>query len=183
MAVPAIDAVHHDRRFRSMLRIARSTLSSFAVALTVLISVPLEAKRRPTLRHSRTTDRSSSAGFRPAPATGPWRPHPHRAVLRDGEAEWASSAQEEFRQFVDAARHRPRFPDGSDADQGRRSVAGRRQRHHQGAIVRSHSARSLRQLQQEQSEAFSVIREIYMEQFEQESVLRIDDPYIVWASF
>ncbi len=27
------------------------------------------------------------------------------------------------------------------------------------------------------------IRELYTSQFEQESVLRVDDPFIVWASF
>jgi hypothetical protein len=36
---------------------------------------------------------------------------------------------------------------------------------------------------QKSSQRIDKIRELYVEKFEQQSVLRVDDPFVVWVSF
>jgi hypothetical protein len=89
--------------------------------------------------------------------------------------------EEEFRIFLDQE-VTPRFPDGLTVVSGDGQFRGA-----DGAIVKEdsfvlillHPVENWR----ESSKRIEQIRQLYMTQFQQESVLRVDDPLSVWVSF
>ena len=87
----------------------------------------------------------------------------------------------EFREFVD--RHvTPRFPDGLTL------IKGDGQFRNEGAIVIKEQSFVLILLYpfdtlDESFRRIEHIRILYKQEFDQQSVVRVDDPYIVWVSF
>lgn len=89
--------------------------------------------------------------------------------------------EEEFRAFLDAE-ITPRFPDGLTLLKGDGQFRGS-----DGTIVKEQSFVLVLLYpldgQRESSRRIDRIRELYLEQHQQESVLRVDDPFLVWVSF
>jgi hypothetical protein len=89
--------------------------------------------------------------------------------------------EEQFRQFVDEY-VTPRFPDGLTVLEGDGQFRGE-----SGVIVKEQSFVLILLYPYEaladRSKRIERIRLLYKRYFDQESVLRVDDPFIVWVSF
>jgi hypothetical protein len=89
--------------------------------------------------------------------------------------------QEEFLAFLDQE-VTPRFPDGLTLLQGDGQFRGE-----DGTIIKEHSFVLILlypvETVKESSGRIETIRVLYEEQFQQESVLRVDDPLTVWVRF
>jgi hypothetical protein len=87
----------------------------------------------------------------------------------------------EFKQFLDEE-VTPRFPDGLTVLKGFGQF-----RESDGKIVQESSFVLIllypRETLRDSSGKIEAIRTIYKQRFEQESVLRVDDPHAVWVSF
>jgi hypothetical protein len=163
-----------------MLYVVQKTLGSLAIALTMLLSTPVEARQqletqiqtqeRPVVR--RRIPEAARKGAVPFVRTelffGTARP--------DGVV-----TEEEFRSFIDLEVTR-RFPDGLTVLKGDGQFRG------QDNIIIKEASFVLILLYpyegfDKSSQRIQRIRDLYKEQFGQESVLRVDDPYLVWVSF
>ena len=159
-----------------MRRMIVRSLSTIAVTVSIFVSLPAAAQNgaqhgpRPVMR-------------RPIPA----------AALR-GSADFVRTelffgtakpegvvTDEEFREFLDRI-ITPRFPDGLTLLKGNGQFRGE-----DGVIVKEDSfvLILLYPLEdfRESSRKIDVIRERYKDEFQQESVLRVDDPFAVRVSF
>ena len=87
----------------------------------------------------------------------------------------------EFREFVDLEVTR-RFPDGLTVLKGDGQFRGEDNVLIKGAVVRAHPLVSVQKPQEEHPENRSHPR-AYKDRFQQQSVLRVDDPFVVWVSF
>jgi hypothetical protein len=89
--------------------------------------------------------------------------------------------EEEFRAFVDE-KVTPRFPDGLTVLKGDGQFKGE-----DGVTIKEQSFVLIllypSDTYKESSRKIERIREAYTTKFEQESVLRVDDPFLVWVSF
>jgi hypothetical protein len=93
----------------------------------------------------------------------------------------APVTEQEFRDFVDAV-ITPRFPDGLTvikADGQFRGESGDTIKEASYVLILLYDADD----QKDGSRKINEIRRIYMKQHSQESVLRVDDPFLVWVSF
>ena len=87
----------------------------------------------------------------------------------------------EFRKFVDEC-VTPRFPDGLTLLKGDGQFRGEANvtvRDRSFVLILLYPSDNFDQ----SSQSIERIRTLYKEQFAQESVLRVDDPYVVWVSF
>lgn len=89
--------------------------------------------------------------------------------------------EEEFKAFVDSE-VTPRFPDGLTLLKGDGQFRGEDE-----VVIKEQSFVLILLYPYEtfskSSQKIQELRELYKFQFEQESVLRVDDPFIVWVSF
>lgn len=89
--------------------------------------------------------------------------------------------EEEFRAFIDAE-VTPRFPDGLTVLKGDGQFKGS-----DGVIVKEQSFVLILlyplEGRKESSKRVDLIRQLYMQQHQQQSVLRVEDPFLVWVSF
>lgn len=89
--------------------------------------------------------------------------------------------EEEFRKFIDE-KVTPRFPDGLTVLKGDGQFRGE-----DNITIKEQSFLLILLYPQESftksSQKIERIRELYKDQFAQESVLRVDDPFTVWVSF
>jgi len=164
-----------------MFRDRRRVLGLLALTLTVLISGPQAQTQAQTQTQTQTQDRPAVRRHIPQAARhGATRFV--RTELFFGTAKSVGAVtEEEFRGFVDAE-VTPRFPDGLTVIKGDGQFRGQ-----DNVVVKEQSfvlillyppdgfATSSREIER--------IRELYKQQFDQESVLRVDDPFLVWVSF
>jgi hypothetical protein len=89
--------------------------------------------------------------------------------------------EEEFRAFVDQV-ITPRFPDGLTVLKGDGQF-----RLDDGTVIKEQSFVVIllyaSETQKESSRKVEVVRQLYLNMHDQESVLRVDDPFFVWVSF
>jgi Protein of unknown function (DUF3574) len=163
-----------------MLYVVRRTFSWLALTVTMLGSAPTEAGQSarlaievpPRAAVQRRVPEGARAGPLPFVRTelyfGTARP--------DGVV-----SEEEFRTFLDAE-ITPRFPDGLTLLKGDGQFRGE-----DDAIIKEQSFVLVLlypyESTQKSGQRIQHIRETYKEQFGQQSVLRVDDPFIVWVSF
>lgn len=163
-----------------MLHAARSALSALLLALTTVAPGLTDARQEQDVRIQ--TD-GRTVIQRPAPEGARTGAQPFvRTELYFGTARPDGVVTEaEFRDFVD--RHvTPRFPDGLTVLKGDGQF-----RDEDNTVIKEQSfvlillypydtlGRGSRRIER--------IRTLYKEAFDQESVLRVDDPFIVWVSF
>jgi uncharacterized protein DUF3574 len=164
-----------------MLQRSRRTFGAAAIALAMLISGSVEARQLPdgqtqTQRQrplvQRRTPKSARSGVLPFA----------RTELFFGTAKVDGVVtEEEFRRFVDE-QVTPRFPDGLTVVKGDGQFKGE-----DGITIKEQSFVLILLYPQEtfvkSSQKIERIRDLYKDQFDQESVLRVDDPFVVWVSF
>jgi hypothetical protein len=163
-----------------MLYAVRRTLGFLALTVSMLGSAPTEAGQSaqaatevpPQATVQRRIPEGARAGALPFVRTelyfGSARPD---GVVTD----------EEFRMFLDTE-ITPRFPDGLTLLKGDGQFRG-----DDGVIIKEQSFVLVLlypyESTQKSGQRIQHIREIYKERFGQQSVLRVDDPFIVWVSF
>jgi hypothetical protein len=163
-----------------MLHVARSLLNALLVAMTTVATGPTEARPDQIVgieANGRTVVQ------RPAPIDGRKGAQPFvRTELYFGTARPDGIVTEqEFRHFVD---HHvtPRFPDGLTL------IKGDGQFRSEGSVVVKEQSFVLILLypydtRDECLRRIERIRFLYKQEFDQQSVVRVDHPFIVWVSF
>lgn len=167
-----------------MLRDRRRVLGLLALTLTVLTSGGLDA------RSGGDTDKGPQAQTQHHPVIRRRIPPPgRRAASRFVRTELffgtakpiGAVTEEEFRAFVDAE-VTPRFPDGLTVIKADGQFRGE-----DDVLVKEQSFVLILLYSPDgvvtSSRDIDTIRELYKQQFDQESVLRVDDPFLVWVSF
>jgi hypothetical protein len=163
-----------------MPHVAHRTLAPLAVVLAMLIPASIEARQQPGAQ-VQTQDRPFVQ--RRIPDAGRIGALPFvRTELFFGTAKPEGVVtEEEFRAFIDA-QVTPRFPDGLTLLKGDGQFRGR-----DNIIIKEQSFVLILLYPHEtfnkSSQKIQKIRDLYKAQFQQESVLRVDDPFIVWVSF
>jgi Protein of unknown function (DUF3574) len=175
-----------------MLRDRRRVLGLLALTLTVLTSGGLDARSggdaAKGLEARIQTQTQTQAQDRPVvrrripPAARRGASRFVRTELFFGTAKPIGAVtEEEFRAFVDAE-VTPRFPDGLTVIKGDGQFRGEDE-----VLVKEQSFVLILLYPPDgfvtSSREIDRIRELYKEQFAQESVLRVDDPFLVWVSF
>ena len=172
-----------------MLRNRRHVLGLLALTLTALTS-GLDARSREdaakgpqaqTQTQTQTQDRPVVRRRIP-PAARRGASRFVRTELFFGTAKPIGAVtEEEFRAFVDAE-VTPRFPDGLTVIKGDGQFRGE-----DDVLVKEQSFVLILLYPLDgfstSSREIDRIRELYKSQFDQESVLRVDDPFLVWVSF
>ena len=163
-----------------MLHVARSALNALLLALNTVAVGPTDVKLESSLL--READRQVVVQ-RPVPVGARTGSLPFvRTELYFGTAKPGGVVSEaEFLDFVD--RHvTPRFPDGLTLIKGDgqfRSDGNNIVKEQSFVLILlyPHDTRDegLRRIER--------IRTLYKDEFDQQSVVRVDDPYIVWVSF
>jgi hypothetical protein len=97
------------------------------------------------------------------------------------KADGSAVSEEDFRAFVDHV-ITPRFPDGLTVIKGDGQFRGE-----DGGVVKEQSFVVIllypAETRKNSSQRIEVIRQLYLNLHDQQSVLRVDDPYFVWVSF
>ena len=163
-----------------MLQVARSALNALLLALNTVAAGPTDPRLEPNLL--REVD-PHVVVQRPVPVAARTGSLPFvRTELYFGTAKPGGVVSEaEFLDFVD--RHvTPRFPDGLTLIKGDgqfRSDGNNIVKEQSFVLILlyPHDTRDegLRRIER--------IRTLYKDEFDQQSVVRVDDPYIVWVSF
>jgi hypothetical protein len=173
-----------------MLHPARRTLGSLALALTMLMSASIEARQQPNPQAQTQTQPQAQAQSqrrpfvqRRIPKAGRIGAAPFvRTELFFGTAKPDGVvSEEEFRSFVDLV-VTPLFPDGLTVEKADGQFRGADEvivKEQSFVIILLYPHETFR----ESSEKIESIRELYKDQFDQESVLRADDSFVVWVSF
>jgi hypothetical protein len=170
------------RRDRSLLimHISRRTLGAVALAFIASIPASIEARQQADPQ-ARTGDRAVVQ--RRIPKSGREGALPFvRTELFFGTAKPEGVVtDEEFRRFIDEE-VTPRFPDGLTLLKGDGQFRGE-----DDIVIKEQSFVLILLYPYEtftkSSQNIQQLRELYKDQFDQESVLRVDDPFIVWVSF
>jgi hypothetical protein len=167
-----------------MLDVARRTLGSLALVLSILASGSIEARQQPDAQsQSQSQKRERPFIHRRIPKGGRTGALPFvRTELFFGTAKPNGVvSEEEFRTFVDTV-VTPLFPDGLTVEKGDGQFRGE-----DDVVIKEESFVMILlypfETFRDSSEKIEAIRGLYKEQFEQESVLRADDSFIVWVSF
>jgi hypothetical protein len=162
-----------------LLLLAHKFVGSLALVLNLLTATPAEA-REPQLQEYKQ-DRPVVQRRIPDGARNTSVPFV-RTELFFGTAKPEGTVTEtEFQFFIDAE-ITPRFPDGLTVLKGAgqfRSGNGMLIKEDSYVIVLLYPYATAKS----SSQKIQRIRELYKDQFDQESVLRADDPYIVWVQF
>lgn len=163
-----------------MLHVARSALSALLLALTTVAPGPTEARQE---KNARIPADGRAVVQRPAPVGARSGAMPFvRTELYFGTARPDGVVTEaEFREFVD--QHvTPRFPDGLTLIKGDgqfRSGGNDVIKEQSFVLILLYPFDTL----DEGLRRIERIRTLYKQKFDQQSVVRVDDPYIVWVSF
>jgi hypothetical protein len=163
-----------------MLHVSRRTLGAAVLALTMLIPGAIEARPQ-SATQAQTQNRPAIQRRIPKAAHGSALPFV-RTELFFGTAKPTGVVTEaEFRKFVDE-QVTPRFPDGLTLLKGDGQFRGE-----DDITIKEQSFVLILLYPYEtfakSSQKIQRIRDLYKYEFDQESVLRVDDPYIVWVSF
>jgi hypothetical protein len=163
-----------------MLEVVRRALGALLFVLNTAMPGPAEARQQPVLaqnaQHRAVIQRPIPKGGR----KGSLRYA--RTELYFGTAKPDGAVTDvEFREFLDRV-VTPRFPDGLTLIEADGQFRGE-----DGALIRERSFVLILLYPYETFEkatrSVDVIRALYKNQFDQESVLRVDDPFVVWVSF
>ena len=163
-----------------MLHIARSAVSALLLALTTVAPGLTEARQEQDV--SIQTE-GRAVVQRPVPESARTGVQPFvRTELYFGTAKPNGDVTEaEFRDFVDR-QVTPRFPDGLTLLKGDGQFRGE-----DNVVIKEQSFVLIllypRDALERSSRRIERIRTLYKDEFDQESVLRVDDPFIVWVSF
>jgi len=163
-----------------MLHVARSVLNALLLTLTTVAAGPTEARQGQDVR---TPAPAHAVIHRPVPVGARTGARPFvRTELYFGTARPDGVVTEaEFRDFVD---HHvtPRFPNGLTLIKGDGQFRGAgdnviKEQSFVLILLYPHDSldECLRRVER--------IRTLYKQEFDQQSVVRVDDPYIVWVSF
>lgn len=163
-----------------MLHVTHRAAAALLLALTTLVSGPAEAQQLQVARLQRDTRPVIQRHVPERARTGTLAFA--RTELYFGTASPDGVVTEaEFHQFVDRY-VTPRFPDGLTLLKGDGQFRGA-----DGEVVKEQSFVLILLYPYETfdtaTKRIDRIRTLYKEQFDQESVLRVDDPFIVWVSF
>jgi len=163
-----------------MLHVARSVLNALLLSLTTVAAGPADATQEQIVRIQAP---GRAVVQRPIPIGAKSGAMPFvRSELYFGTARPDGVVTEtEFRAFVDQL-VTPRFPDGLTL------IKGDGQFRSEGSVVIKEQSFVLILLypygtRDECLRRIERIRTLYKTQFNQQSVVRVDDPYIVWVSF
>jgi hypothetical protein len=167
-----------------MLQVAQRILGSLALAVTLLTSTSIEARQLPNAQTQIQAPKHQRPFIqRRIPKAGRTGALPFvRSELFFGTAKPTGVvSEEEFRVFIDEV-VTPRFPDGLTVQKGDGQFRG-----DDDIIIKEESFVLILlypyETFSESSEKIQYIRDLYKTQFDQESVLRVDDPFVVWVSF
>ena len=167
-------------RARIMLHLVQKTLGSLAIVVTMLLSTPVEARQQLETQ-IQTQDRPVVRRRIPETARKGAVPFVRTELFFGTARPDGVVTEEEFRKFIDIEVTR-RFPDGLTVLKGDGQFRGQ-----DNVIIKEASFVLILLYPYEGSEKSSQriqrIRDLYKEQFDQESVLRVDDPFVVWVSF
>ena len=164
-----------------MQRLMLHSLGAIAMTLSVLIATPSTAIAQTSLQ-AQSQDRAIMR--RPIPRgalAGSLNFARTELFFGTAKADGTVVSDAQFMAFVDAE-VTPRFPDGLtllEADGQFRNAAGDIIKEKSFVLILLYPVEDFRQ----SSRRINAIREEYKEQFEQESVLRADDPFAVRVSF
>ena len=162
-----------------MLDVMRSALGALFFVVTILTPGPAEARQSPDVVQTQ----DGPVIRRQIPKAGKTGSLPFlRTELYFGTAKPDGVvSEEEFQQFVDEY-VTPRFPDGLTVLKGDGQFRG-----DSGVIVKEQSFVLILLYPYEarsgSSQRIERIRTLYKRYFDQESVLRVDDPFVIWVSF
>jgi Protein of unknown function (DUF3574) len=163
-----------------MLQVTRRTFGLLALSITMLTSVPAEARQQPGAATQRQ-DRPVVKRRIPEAAKSGALPFLRTELFFGTAKPEGVVTEEEFRSFVDEV-VTPRFPDGLTLLKGDGQFRGE-----DNVVIKEQSFVLVLlypyETSTKSSQRIQRIRELYKEQFDQESVLRADDPFIVWVSF
>jgi hypothetical protein len=163
-----------------MLHVAQKIFGSLALVFGLLVSAPAEA-RQDAQAQIQTQGRTAIHRRIPAGARNGAVPFVRTELFFGTAKPDGAVTDEEFKAFVDAE-ITPRFPDGLTILKGDGQF-----RTENDVLIKEESFVLILLYPYETIKKSSVkiqrIRDLYKEQFNQESVLRVDDPYIVWVSF
>ena len=166
-----------------MQRITRRAFGALILALTTLFAPRAETRSHYAEGQVRDLARNQSVVKRRIPLAARNGSLAFvRTELYFGTAKPEGSvSDEEFNAFVDE-HVTSRFPDGLTLLEGDGQFRGE-----DGIIVKEKSFVLILlypyDTRQKSSRQLNEIREIYKDTFQQQSVLRVDDPFIVWVSF
>jgi len=163
-----------------MLHVARSVLNALLLAITTVASSPADARPDQVIRIEAP---GRAVVQRPVPVGAKSGAMPFvRTELYFGTARPDGVVTDaEFREFVD--QHvTPRFPDGLTL------IKGDGQFRSEGSVLIKEQSFVLILFypygtRDECLRRIERIRFLYKQEFDQQSVVRVDDPYIVWVSF
>jgi hypothetical protein len=164
-----------------MQRLMLHSLSAIAVTLSTLIATPTPAIAQATVQ-AQVQDRAILR--RPIPRgalAGAANFARTELFFGTAKADGTVVNDAQFMAFVDAE-ITPRFPDGLtllEADGQFRNAAGEIIKEKSFVLILLYPAEEFRP----SSRRINAMREEYKEQFQQESVLRVDDPFAVRVSF
>lgn len=166
-----------------MTFLSRRDFVAAAIALTT-IWTPAGASANPQAETARAEGQrrpSIQRRIPPAGRTGDALPFVRTELFFGTAKPEGVVTEEEFRAFVDQV-VTPRFPDGLTLLKGDGQFRGEND-----VVIKEQSFVLVLLYPYEGSRLSSLriqrIRDLYKEQFDQESVLRVDDPYVVWVSF
>jgi hypothetical protein len=165
---------------RVLLHVAHRLIGSFALALNLLTPMPLAAKQIPQLQYYEQDRPVAQRRFPPGARNKPVAFV--RTELFFGTARAGSAVTEDdIRRFIDEE-VTPEFGDGLTLLKGQGQYRGG-----DGALVKEECFVLVLlypyETAKKSGQKIERIRERYKTRFAQESVLRIDDPYVVWVSF
>src|SRR5262245_5636522 len=154
-------------------------ITGIALAISAVLTGPVEARQRIEVPKQ---DRPIVQRRIPESARKGAQPYV-RTHLYFGTAKGDGTAvsEQEFRDFVDQVIAR-RFPDGltvAPAQGQFKSSDGTVIKEQSFVVTLLYPADS----QKECSRRINTIRQLYLNLHDQESVLRVDDPFVVWVSF
>jgi hypothetical protein len=163
----------------AMRRLMLHSLGMIAMTISVLIATPADVTAQATVQaQDRTVLR------RPIPRgalAGSLNFARTELFFGTAKADGTVVTDEEFFAFIDA-RVTPRFPDGLTLLKGDGQFRGDNEeiiKEDSFVLILLYPVEDFRQA----SRRINTIRRLYLEQFQQESVLRVDDPFAVRVSF
>jgi hypothetical protein len=163
-----------------MQHVSRRTFGATVLALTMLIPGAIEARQQSATQGQAPNRPAVQRRIPKAARTGAM-PFVRTELFFGTAKSTGVVTEEEFRTFVDE-QVTPRFPDGLTVLKGDGQFRGEDEitiKEQSFVLILLYPydtfAKSSQKIQR--------IRELYKDQFAQESVLRVDDPFIVWVSF
>jgi hypothetical protein len=162
-----------------MVKVSGKRIVTIALSLGCLFAGPVEAQQRIAVAKQ---DRPILQRRIPDAARKGTLPFV-RTELYFGTAKSDGTAvsEQDFREFVDQVIAR-RFPDGLTVVAAEGQFKGT-----DGVTIKEQSFIVIllypSETQKASSRSINIIRQLYMNMHDQESVLRVDDPFAVWVSF